>query len=155
MRGPDGRALSIACQRLRAGGHMRRSLMTAIPGLLKPRVSGVTPIVWLLRDEFLTDEAAPLASPRTAEPGPGTLTIADDDECWAISSSALQSLKANETEQQPAIYSETGLARVAGRALLARLKIDAAAGGATTGWINVGFTSSIPFPALLQHSLIG
>lgn len=30
---------------------------------------------YLLLDRFLTDDAAPLATPRTSEPGPGTLTI--------------------------------------------------------------------------------
>lgn len=34
-------------------------------------------VEWLLRDEFTIDEAAPITSPRTAEPGPGTLTAFD------------------------------------------------------------------------------
>jgi len=33
------------------------------------------PIVYLLRDEFTTPQAAPISSPRTCEPGPGTITI--------------------------------------------------------------------------------
>ena len=37
------------------------------------KAAGVV-ITYLLRDEFTTDEAAPIASPRTCEPGPGTLT---------------------------------------------------------------------------------
>jgi len=32
-------------------------------------------ITYLLRDEFTTDEAAPLTSPRTCEPGPGTFVV--------------------------------------------------------------------------------
>ena len=35
------------------------------------RRSGGIPITYLLRDEFTTEEAAPLALPRTCEPGPG------------------------------------------------------------------------------------
>lgn len=34
-------------------------------------------LVYLLRDEFIVPDAAPLASPRTCEPGPGTLTVVD------------------------------------------------------------------------------
>lgn len=34
-------------------------------------------VIYLLRDEFTTPESAPLASPRTCEPGPGQLTIVD------------------------------------------------------------------------------
>ncbi len=45
--------------------------------------------VFLLRDEFTTDEAAPLASPRTCEPGPGTLTITDVDSRFSISAGSL------------------------------------------------------------------
>src|SRR5690606_23263762 len=48
---------------LRAGGHMRRSLMTAIPGLLKPRVSGVenAELNALLTKMTLADTDAPVA----------------------------------------------------------------------------------------------
>ena len=37
----------------------------------------ITAIVFILRDEFTTTETAPMVSPRTCEPGPGTLTITD------------------------------------------------------------------------------
>ena len=40
-----------------------------------PRGGGAAAVVFLLRDDFTSDEAAPLASPRTCEPGPGTLTV--------------------------------------------------------------------------------
>lgn len=35
-------------------------------------------VVYLLRDEFVTAEAAPLTSPRVCEPGPGTLVVSED-----------------------------------------------------------------------------
>ncbi len=38
---------------------------------------GVVPVVFLFRDDFPVDEAAPLATPRTADPGPGIGTIVD------------------------------------------------------------------------------
>ena len=34
-------------------------------------------VEFLLRDEFTTPDAAPITSPRTCEPGPGTLTFVD------------------------------------------------------------------------------
>lgn len=41
-------------------------------------------ITFLFRDDFLTDEAAPMVTPRVAEPGPGTLTINDGDNIASI-----------------------------------------------------------------------
>lgn len=46
-------------------------------------------MTYLLRDEFTTDEAAPLTTPRTCEPGPGTLLIADTENKISISGGAL------------------------------------------------------------------
>lgn len=45
---------------------------------------------YLLRDEFTTTEAAPLTSPRTMEPGPGTLTIVDTESIISIDHGALR-----------------------------------------------------------------
>ena len=47
-------------------------------------------VTYLLRDEFTTDAAAPLTSPRTCEPGPGTLTISDADGAMNIASAQLE-----------------------------------------------------------------
>lgn len=56
---------------------MGRSLaILGVPGVMGGGGGGIT---WLLRDEFTTDDAAPLTSPRTCEPGPGTLTVAETD----------------------------------------------------------------------------
>lgn len=46
-------------------------------------------VQYLLRDEFKTDEAAPLASPRVCEPGPGTLTITDGNGIMSINDGEL------------------------------------------------------------------
>ncbi len=48
---------------------------------------GIAPVVFLFRDDFLTDEAAPLVTPRTAEPGPGIGTIVDGTNIFSINSS--------------------------------------------------------------------
>lgn len=47
-------------------------------------------LVYLLRDQFTTNASAPLASPRTCEPGGGTLTISDAGNRISIVSSALR-----------------------------------------------------------------
>src|SRR5690348_15144558 len=44
-------------------------------------------IIYLLRDDLITPASAPLTSPRTCEPGPGTLTILDTGNAWSINSS--------------------------------------------------------------------
>jgi hypothetical protein len=43
----------------------------------------------LLHDEFTTEDPNPVASPRTCEPGPGTLTIVDNDAQLSISGGRL------------------------------------------------------------------
>lgn len=44
---------------------------------------------YVLKDEFTTTEAAPIASPRTCEPGPGTLTKTDASNVLSISGGLL------------------------------------------------------------------
>lgn len=41
--------------------------------------AGVAILAFLLRDEYPVDAAAPLTSPRTCDPGPGTLTLVQND----------------------------------------------------------------------------
>jgi len=52
---------------------------------LSSREYPVGGIAYLLRDQFTTPEAAPIASPRTCEPGPGTLALTQIDGAqWSI-----------------------------------------------------------------------
>jgi hypothetical protein len=44
---------------------------------------------WLLRDEFTTDDAAPITSPRTCEPGPGLLVVVDTEDKLSLSGGSL------------------------------------------------------------------
>ncbi len=53
----------------------RRKRRRVLRGRQLAAVIAPAPIVFLLRDDFLTADPAPIATPRTAEPGPGTLTI--------------------------------------------------------------------------------
>jgi hypothetical protein len=45
--------------------------------------------VFLLREEFTTDEDAPITTPRTCEPGPGTLVFLQTDGTFGISGGSL------------------------------------------------------------------
>jgi hypothetical protein len=51
---------------------------------------GIGAIPYLFRDEFTTSESAPIASPRTAEPGPGTLTCVQTDGELSIVGGAIR-----------------------------------------------------------------
>jgi hypothetical protein len=76
-------------------------------------------ILALLRDEFTTDEAAPLASPRTCEPGPGTLTAVQTDGQFSIAGGKLEyPVQATPTWGDLSIYG-AALARSAGLAVIA------------------------------------
>lgn len=57
-----------------------------VPVLFSAVSSGIS---YLLRDEFTTNASAPLTSPRTCEPGPGTLTFYDTGNYLSIASSKL------------------------------------------------------------------
>lgn len=100
---------------------------------------------FLLNDEFVTPRSAPLSSPRTAEPGPGTLTILDTASTLSIpapggivipSAAATGGL-------DPNIRDATGYARTQGRAFLAKVLQNSAFGNDANktlsplfGWSN-------------------
>ncbi len=74
--------------------------------------------LYRLRDLFTTAAVAPLASPRTAEPGPGTLTLIDPADQLSISGAALQVAGGDGAGWVRGFYGTTGLARMAGRSLV-------------------------------------
>jgi hypothetical protein len=97
------------------------SILSPLTGILTAlgatRVAAA--ITYLLRDEFTTAQAAPLTSPRTCEPGPGTLTIVDSANALSISGGVLVvNGTPGGSENQAAGAS---LSRVAGRAFLLRV----------------------------------
>jgi hypothetical protein len=98
-------------------------------GLIRRR-SGYVP-TYLLRDEFVTDESAPLASPRTAEPGPGTWTIVDTGNKLAISDGKLSNA-GNSGNGDPRFYGES-VSRIAGRTLVGKT-IFSSISGFSFGW---------------------
>lgn len=76
----------------------------------------ISAIVYTLKDVFTTDDAAPITTPRTCEPGPGTLTITDTNNTLSIASSQLSAaIGANGTYDWRVIGS--AIARATGLAL--------------------------------------
>lgn len=71
---------------------------------------------YLLLDRFLTDDPAPIASPRTCQPGPGTLTVVDTNSIIGISSGKVH-VNGNPAVND-GIISQSTFARKAGRAFL-------------------------------------
>lgn len=71
------------------------------------------PLTFLLNDQFTTAESAPLTSPRTAEPGPGTQTISDDYDEASISGGKLVVSTSHNDYRRPVVGS-LAIDRVAG-----------------------------------------
>lgn len=95
--------------------------MRGLSGLsgLSGLVGGLT---YLLRDDFTTDAVAPLSSPRTAEPGPGTLTLTDTLNRLSVASGELSKAGADNVGwTDPRVVTTSSYARLAGRALLFNL----------------------------------
>lgn len=79
---------------------------------------GISP-TFLLRDDFTTDEAAPLASPRTTEPGGETLTLVQMDGEFSISGGELAfPAQSTPVHGDQRFYYGSGYSRLAGRAVL-------------------------------------
>lgn len=96
-------------------------------------------IFWLLIDNFITAHAAPLTSPRPAEPGPGTLTLVQTDGNQSIANGVLVfPAQATPTWGDQGVYEATGYARVAGRILFAKILQDATNKYSYIGWNNTG-----------------
>lgn len=65
------------------------SFSSSTQSSLSSASSSSSSAVYLLRDDFVTTESAPLASPRTCEPGPGALTATQNDGQLSISGGKL------------------------------------------------------------------
>lgn len=82
-------------------------------------------VSYVLSDEFRTADAAPLASPRTCEPGPGQLVATQADGAFAIVEGDLQ-LAAQTTPSTGdlALRASTAAARSGERPLIVDLRVD-------------------------------
>lgn len=108
-----------------------------ISGVLTQVASAAAAIVYFLDDEFTTAAVAPLATPRTAEPGPGTAVTQDANTKGSYSGGKF-TVVATSTNHQPAIvYDTPSIARVCGNAIFAPVNVSA-------GRMDFGYcTSSI------------
>jgi hypothetical protein len=98
-------------------------LNVGAPVRLRRRSNESYQIIRLLWDQFTTDAAAPLISPRTCEPGPGTLTLVQTDGQFSASAGKFNfGAQATPTWGDQGLYTGA-LARVAGRVLLADIAI--------------------------------
>ncbi len=91
----------------------------------------------LFRDDFTTDDPAPITSPRTAEPGPGVLTITDTENKLSISGGDLVFAggKASPAYGDPAFWADDSVTRVPGIAALFEMKWV----GSISGYSVIGF----------------
>lgn len=105
---------------------------TLITALAYARKRGLP---WILRDEFIVDDAAPLTTPRVAEPGPQELVVVQSDGQFSIDNEVLV-LPGQGTPAWADLYLRSdALARVAGRVLYNHFKLSTL-GESTYGWSN-------------------
>ena len=98
-----------------------------VRGLLPdPIGGGDTVITYLYRDEFTTSESAPIASPRTAEPGPGILTfVQTDSELSIVGGKLVFPVQATPTWADQGYYTGS-IARAAGTLISSQINVDLA-----------------------------
>lgn len=122
------------------------------------RLSGGGGLAFLLRDDFTTPASAPLTSPRTAEPGPGTLTITDTENKLSIAGGALTFAngKASPAFGDPGVWGGART-RSAGLAMLTTININAK--NLYVGWSTAqsSFVNETPlnFTSLLTLRVTG
>lgn len=101
---------------------------------------GEAPLVYLLKDLFTTAESAPLTSPRTCEPGPGTLTIVDTGNTLDISAGKVVPNAVVIGNGDPSIRTTDSLIRSTGAGIIFKgARNYQSVGGATTNSIYLGY----------------
>lgn len=90
---------------------------------------------YIFRDQFLTDDANPLTTPRTAEPGPGTWTVTDVEGVLKILNDRLR----GGTQPTSPVWGDSrlvgdGISRATGRVLAARITIQDSASDLAFGF---------------------
>lgn len=113
---------------------MVQDLLLGIPGIAPAGFTGT----YQLRDEFITADPAPIATPRTCEPGPGTLNITDTTNSLGISGGIVTPVAQTNALHDPLVISSASLSRVTGRTLKAKIQRVNALGSVATycmvGW---------------------
>lgn len=95
------------------------------------------PVVWLLLDQFITDDAAPVTSPRTCEPGPGSVQFTDTENLLNIAGGEVSMSAVNTVTNTPLVEAAAMFARATGRLFQARAKRSSTVGANNlTPWIG-------------------
>ena len=90
---------------------------------------------FLLRDDFIADDAGPLATPRISLPGPGTLTLVQTDGQFSISGGKLAfPAQSTPVMGDQSLWGEV-LTRVAGRAVIGVVNFS------TASYMALGYDS--------------
>lgn len=104
-------------------------------------------LTYAFQDRFVTDAAAPLTTPRNAEPGPGALTIVDTNNIMSVNGGAL--FLSGTSAASDRLGPAATLARVAGRTFLWYwadvTNLGAAAGALRVGWDTLVNASSLTY----------
>lgn len=108
--------------------------------LLMPWAGGGSP--YFLRDFFTTDQAAPITTPRTCEPGPGSLTAADPANRMSISSSKL-TFASGGSAWDTGVVDTVGRTRAAGLAIIVSIVQTSGSAFAITWQRSQTFTAPI------------
>lgn len=126
---------------------MRHSRLAKMMMLMRRGGGDGTGITYYLRDQFTTDDDAPMTTPRTCEPGPGTVTV--DDEC-SISSGVFTLI---DTSVNKGYLSVAAYGATPGLAFFVKV-VDASVRG-YVGWFNAdrtyGYVSSGVAGGLIQE----
>ncbi len=115
-------------------------------GLLSRRRRAASSFIsqWLLRDDFTTDESAPIASPRTAEPGPGTWNRGGSSSFYLIENGRLKTTGTADWNSTFAYnHGESPAAGVAAMVRFARPNPDSSNG--QFGWSGTNYYPNMWF----------
>ncbi len=133
-------------------------LMSARPhGILSNTLRGE--FIFLFRDDFNTAESAPLASPRTAEPGPGTWIITDTANDLDIVAGELVGPVVGVATGDPEFIADSSIARFAGLAAYFRTKRGAA--GSTSPYLgfskdnSIGINDTLGMGLAISNNVVG
>lgn len=110
---------------------------------------GASAITYLLRVEFSTDDATPVASPYAGEVG--SLTVVQTDGTLAVASGVLSyTAQTTPTDGDEGFVAATGLARTAGRGLYFKMTPTTLNTYPAIGWNSAGTVPSTSFKAMFR-----
>lgn len=117
--------------------------VTTLMPLWKQAAGARGGLTWIFNDEFTTNDAAPITTPRTCEPGPGTLVIVQPSNQISISGGELVF---SSVAEYCGVGNDTNLSATVGNALYC----EVSSYGAGTV-VEVGFDANVLLNGLLDR----